>query len=183
MPAQPTYLCLSLQTAGLDPAERCILEAGVVVLDSFFKPTTDTLVVLVNAGPGVVEMDERAREIHLENGLLAAHYENGSVFHESVLDAALYRLMASEVSGIPQLICNNPRFTRSFIDMRLPLTSNALRADSFDVSTVRKLVCASKNQYSDWNMKKQLGYGQNRCSTDISAMVAELATYLELLRG
>lgn len=68
--SKPTFICLDLETTGLDYDKCCILEAGIVVADEnletiaadswLVRPTTD-----------LSEMNDFVRDMHTQNGLLA----------------------------------------------------------------------------------------------------------------
>ena len=67
---KPAFICIDLETTGLDYDKCCIIEAGLVVADENLEViAADSW--LVAPVTDLSEMDDFVREMHTHNGLLA----------------------------------------------------------------------------------------------------------------
>lgn len=68
--SKPTFICLDLETTGLDYDKCCILEAGIVAADENLEViAADSW--LVAPVTDLSEMNDFVRDMHTQNGLLA----------------------------------------------------------------------------------------------------------------
>lgn len=133
----PSFICLDLETTGLDPDACCIIEVGIVVADEnldvyaseswIVAPTTD-----------LSEMDEYVTEMHNKNGLLDDLKHGRSVW--AVEGRVLQWLSELELeSGTFPMFGSSIGFDRGFLKTHMPQLEAWFHYRNIDMSTVKEL--------------------------------------------
>jgi oligoribonuclease len=136
----PSFICLDLETTGLEVDTCCILEVGIVVADEnlqmvaaeswMVKPSTD-----------LSEMDDFVRDMHTKNGLLADLENSNPFFSAHVVGALVLGWLDSlelEPGKFP-MFGSSIGFDRTFLKKYMPNLEEWFHYRNIDISTVKEL--------------------------------------------
>lgn len=131
------YVCVDLETSGLDPNTCGILEASWAVLDHQYLIVGDISETFVRMEEDEV-FEDQALIFHREKtGLAEAFCDEEAVDYDQ-LDARLCQAVTNIEK--PILVGNSPQFDHSFIASRLPNFASRLSHQRLDVSTLQMAV-------------------------------------------
>lgn len=136
----PAFICLDLETTGLDFEKCCILEVGIVIADEnldeihsadwLVEPTTD-----------LSEVNEFVDEMHRKNGLWLDLHEEGP--HRGVVAVEAEILAWLEELGLDEgtfpMFGSSIGFDRRMLQTHMPKLEAWFHYRNIDISTVKEL--------------------------------------------
>jgi oligoribonuclease len=129
----PPLLWLDLETTGLDPARREIVEVALVATDSALRVTHSYECILRSRR----DWDEVARGMHERSGL--ARLVDNAQYEAAEMDVHLaWWVWSQTLQGRP-MAGSSPHFDRAFCRAHLPETEKLFHYRNFDMSTLRML--------------------------------------------
>lgn len=164
---------IDLETTGLDPESRVILEIACLVTDKDLNELGDGVDLVVHQeGHAIGQLDPWCVKQHAASGLLEA--ARGS---QTTLDAAeaetLVYVKRHCLSGKAPLAGNSVCFDRRFLIRHMPRLEKYLHYRNVDVSSVKELARRWRPAVVE-TMKKA---SRHRALDDLRESIAELRVY------
>src|SRR3954451_14836836 len=160
---------------GLDPVRDVLVEIAVVVTDSELNQLDEGLDLLIATDPAKLEgMEEIAREMHTQSGLLEALAEATTTLQDAEQQVLDYvRRFVPERRKAP--LCGNSIATdRTFITRYMPRLDEHLHYRMVDVSSIKEL---ARRWYPRAYFNAPAKNGGHRALADIVDSITELRYY------
>jgi oligoribonuclease len=144
---KPAFICIDLETTGLDYDKCCIIEAGLVVADEnleviaadswLVRPTTD-----------MSEMDDFVRDMHTKNGLLAdlenCEDEWGNPVPPPSVNAVQQQILdwldgLELEAGVFPMFGSSIGFDRRMLSIHMPNLEAWFHYRNIDMSTIKEV--------------------------------------------
>lgn len=145
--SKPTFICLDLETTGLDYDKCCILEAGIVVADENLE-TIAADAWLVRPTTDLSEMDDFVRDMHTGNGLLG-DLDGGEDEYGNPVEPALPVHVAEEIlgwldrlelePGVFPMFGSSIGFDRRMLSIHMPDLEEWFHYRNIDMSTIKEI--------------------------------------------
>lgn len=175
--AKAKYLWMDLETAGLDPTRRQILEMAVIVTDDELGRIEAFSMPLHFIDDGT-NMDDMARRMHLHNGLLIecgmARFSRRSA--QEWLTNTIELCEWETKTGKPILAGQSIAFDRSFIKHHMPKVEAMLSHRMYDVRT---LALALEDAGAQDRIESD---GKHRARSDVEASLRFARAHRNFLR-
>jgi len=139
-PSEVCFICLDLETTGLDPEAESILEIGVVLTDSDLRKL-DSFESLVWPVTPLEDLDAFVADMHQTSGLLEDLNRTGKAPSVGEVEARVLAWL--EDCGVKQgqlpMMGSSVHFDRSFLKRHMPMLEAFFSYRNIDVSSVKEL--------------------------------------------
>ena len=164
------------ETSGLSVETCKLLEIALVITDEELNIIAETSSLVHPQSLDVCQMDHRAREMHLKNGLLSELLLSK---HNPTLEAWLERWICAHVlPGLCPMAGATVHFDRAFIKRYLPRVERVFHYRNFDVSTLRRMVQMYFPDAATWVKKDR-----HRALDDVKDSIEEMKYYKSIIKG
>ena len=137
-----SFICVDLETTGLDPETDCILEVGITLTDSELK-VIDSFESIVWPTVGLDIMNEYVYDMHSTSGLLSdLDSSKGSIPSVNVVENNILEWFDShglQPDKFP-MMGSSVHFDRSFLRQHMPNLENFFSFMNIDISSIKQLV-------------------------------------------
>jgi oligoribonuclease len=164
---------IDLETTGLDPDSRVILEIACLVTDKDLCELGDGIDLVVhNEGHAIGQLDPWCRTQHAASGLLEASRTSITTLAAAEAEALAY-VRKHCLSGRSPLCGNSVCFDRRFLIRHMPKLETYLHYRNVDVSSIKELV----RRWRPTVVDKVTKTSRHRALDDIRESIAELRLY------
>jgi oligoribonuclease len=137
-----SFICLDLETTGLDPESDCILEIGVTLTDKDLKPI-DSFESIVWPTVQLDIMNDYVYNMHSTSGLLGdLNSSQGNIPSVDVVENSILEWFKSyglEPDKFP-MMGSSVHFDRSFLRQHMPNLEGFFSFMNIDISSIKQLV-------------------------------------------
>lgn len=136
---EPAFICIDLETTGLDYDKCCIIEVGIVVADADLNPVASQA-WLVHPTTDMSEMDDFVRDMHTTNGLLE-DLENGLGHPDWAVEWRVLAWLSGlglEPGTFP-MFGSSIGFDRRMLSVHMPRLEEWFHYRNIDMSTIKEV--------------------------------------------
>jgi oligoribonuclease len=170
---------IDLETTGLDPDARAILEIACLVTDKDLNELGDGIDIVVHqAGHAIGQLDPWCVRQHGASGLLEAVRASKTSLAQAEAETLAY-VKRHCLSGKAPLSGNSVCFDRRFLIRHMPKLEAYLHYRNVDVSSIKELV----RRWRPSAIDKVTKTSRHRALDDIRESIAELRVYRETFFG
>ncbi|MEW5825960.1 MAG: oligoribonuclease [Candidatus Bipolaricaulota bacterium] len=164
---------IDLETTGLDPETRVVLEIACLVTDKELNELGDGIDLVVHqAGHAIGQLDPWCARQHAASGLLEASRASTVALAEAEARTLDY-VMRHCISGASPLAGNSVCFDRRFLIRHMPKLEAALHYRNVDVSSIKELARRWRPEIASKLDKAS----RHRALDDLRESIAELRLY------
>lgn len=164
---------IDLETTGLDPESRVILEIACLVTDRDLNEIGDGVDLTVHQqGRAIGQLDPWCAKQHAASGLLEASRASKTSLAEAEAETLAY-VRRHCLSGKAPLAGNSVCFDRRFLIRHMPRLEAYLHYRNVDVSSLKELV----HRWRPAVIERVAKTSRHRALDDIRESIAELRVY------
>ena len=166
---------IDLETTGLDPDARAILEIACLVTDKDLAELGDGIDLVVHQqGHAIGQLDPWCVKQHGASGLLEASRSSSTSLGQAEAETLAY-VRKFCLSGKAPLAGNSVCFDRRFLIRHMPKLESYLHYRNVDVSSITELA----RRWRPRVVEKVTKTSRHRALDDIRESIAELRVYRE----
>ena len=166
---------IDLETTGLDPETRVVLEIACLVTDKDLNELGDGIDLVVHQeGHAIGQLDPWCVKQHAASGLLDASRASTTSLAEAEAQTLAY-VKRHCLSGKTPLCGNSVCFDRRFLIRHMPKLETHFHYRNVDVSSIKELA----RRWRPAVVEKQTKQSRHRALDDVRESIAELRLYRE----